>query len=178
MYYADPSGRCTGCSSSANSGPATRPPKAPGWLCRCCVNLSAWELFSRTGVDPDGGGNQEQEEGGNAMQHCLLSCMSAVQCGQECALDYWDSRETNPAAVTHQMDLQNNLDGRDCAARYDSGSHGAPVYFCYDCCMQKLEAGELTCLSGKPRTTVPCPKPDPDEDPVFPPPDPVPPPTQ
>ncbi len=84
--------------------------------------------------------------GGNAFQHCYVSCQSVKACGFRCAAQYWTDREKpgepgKPFAPDALMDLENNTMGFLSAK--DSRKD------CWDSCKDKWDSGQLVCLNDQ-----------------------------
>lgn len=92
-----------------------------------------WGLGLDPGDDRKGGPNV----GGNAVLHCMASCLTAKYCREECAKEYWDGEEKGDSYYSKQ-DLYNNAAGRAGAA------HDCALW-----CYVGLKNGKLACYDSE-----------------------------
>jgi RHS repeat-associated protein len=118
----------------------------PSNICSCYCWLSAGFVYNYLknyySVD------RHNDWWGNALSHCVIACALVQKCGFSCASDYWDGREGVPPNVFSDMDLQNNGQGYGC---------GLAGQDCFDCCVNKLQKGKLSCIEDG--VVVKCPPP-------------------
>lgn len=119
--------------------------------CKCIEcneyhGFRVWWVMESGFIHPDGRafgiacttGNDECD----AMRHCVVSCITAKKCGQNCSAGFWHRHEdpTTPGGV---MDIDNNTVGRECASKGTGAAKGS-CGPCVSCCAQQLLSGRLT----------------------------------
>ena len=118
------------------------------FLCRACLAGQFLDTFAGLPLVYPSVNSNNEEDGGDAFKHCVLSCLAAQRCGAECA-GRLDGRE-DPKSPGGQMDLANNKSGRA----------GANSPSCGEFCMDSWKAGGLTCKApGNKNVLRPCPPP-------------------
>ena len=123
-------------------------------ICYCCaLNQAAW--LAAAGGPVLGLDRHDNHNGGNALTHCVGSCITTKACGGGCAEWWWDRRETD-GTWGNEMDLRNNAVGRACGGNIFLDLLTAP-WACRSCCLEALNRGELTCREPGTGLLVPCP---------------------
>ncbi len=121
-----------------------RVPPGVSNCCRLCAKANGAIARERIRFSPYTAGDGFQ---GNAMLHCLSSCMTRRNCGESCRKAFWDGRESPFDSLGRTvrwddlMDLRNNAVGADCG----SDKSALEGKSCWGCCLNALRAGQLSC---------------------------------
>ena len=107
--------------------------------CVACAQATDIELPKVQGACLPGSTNDGP---GDALRHCIWSCMMSRRCGRLCAWLATAYHESfNPLPWDNRMDLANNSVGRDVA--------GSSID-CGEGCLMKFYSGELTYITFNP----------------------------